>query len=65
MKDLCARARAAMSLVLLLVVFQLWVLLPADSSKTQVERDLSNIYDSLGANPADNRLTQRAGEAQR
>ena len=58
MKDLCSRARAAMNLVLLLVVFQLWVLLPGDSSKTQVERDLTNIYDSLGSDPDDNRLTQ-------
>jgi hypothetical protein len=58
MKDLCSRARSAMNLVLLLVVFQLWVLLPSDSSKTQVERDLTNIYDSLGENPDANRLTQ-------
>jgi hypothetical protein len=58
MKDLCSRARAAMNLVLLLVVFQLWVLLPGDSSRTQVELDLSNIYDSLGTNPDDNGLTQ-------
>jgi len=47
MKDICSRARGAMSLLLVIALLQLWVYLPGEGSKARIRSDLTEIVGFL------------------
>jgi hypothetical protein len=47
MKDLCARGRAVMNLLLLILLLQIWALIPSDASSERIEEDLRAIGAAL------------------
>jgi hypothetical protein len=47
MKDYCSRARAALNLILLLSLLQVWVLFSLPNSPESIDRDVANLVASL------------------
>jgi len=45
MKDLCTRGRSAINLLLLIAIFQIWILVPVEGSEAEINSEVTTLRE--------------------